>query len=159
MDRADLRTVILILHVLGAVVALGFSLSYGLWMARGNATGPGERVFALQTVSWIDRRLTTPAYVLQLVTGLILVSIAGWDLLLQGWLAVSVGLYVLLTALAITTYAPAHRRQTGLAEQLAAGAAVEADYRAASARARRLGVLVTALTVAILVLMVWKPTL
>lgn len=159
MDRADLRTVFLVLHILGAVVALGFSLSYGLWMARGDITGPRERVFALRTVSWIDRRLTTPAYVLQLVTGLILVSIVGWDLLREAWLAVSLGLYVLLTVLAMTTYAPAHRQQTALAEQLADGAAVETEYRAASSRAQRLSLLVTALTVAILVLMVWKPTI
>lgn len=157
MDRTDLRTVFLVLHVLGAVVALGFSLSYGLWMARGDATGPRERVFALRTVSWIDRRLTTPAYMLQLVTGLILVWITGWELLREAWLATSVGLYVLLTVLAITTYAPAHRRQTALAEQLADGAAVQTEYEAASSRALRLGMLVTALTVTILVLMVWKP--
>jgi len=70
----SIRTLLLVLHVLGAVVALGFSLSYGPWIRRGEAHGPSERAFALRTVSWIDRRITTPAYVAQLVTGLLLVA-------------------------------------------------------------------------------------
>ncbi len=148
---------VLVLHVLGAVVAVGFSLSYGLWMARGDATGAAERVFALRTVSWIDRRLTTPAYVLQLVTGLWLVFLVNTDLLRQSWLEISIGLYVALTIVAITRYAPAHRRQTMLAEQLSTDPAVEPTYRAAAQRAQRLGVVVTILTLTILVLMVTKP--
>ncbi|HLB39188.1 MAG TPA: DUF2269 family protein [Actinomycetota bacterium] len=147
----------LVLHVFGAVVAVGFSLSYGLWMARGDAAGAAERVFALKTVSWIDRRLTTPAYVLQLITGLALVFLVNIDLLRQSWLEISIGLYVALTVLAITRYAPAHRRQTALAERLATGGVGEGEYRAVADDARRWGVVVTVLTLTILVLMVAKP--
>ena len=153
-----MRLVFLVLHVLGAVVALGFSLSYGVWTTRGEAAGPAERAFALRTVSWIDRRLTTPAYMLQAVTGLVLVSITGWARLKESWLAISVGLYVLLTVIAITTYAPAHRRQREMAELIAAGEPVEAGYQEAADRARRMGLVVIALTVTIVVLMVWKPS-
>ena len=150
-------TFFLVLHVLGAVVALGFSLAYGLWIARGDAAGAAERVFALRTVSWIDRRMTTPAYVLQLLTGLVLVGLLDWSVLRQSWLEISIGLYVVLTALAITTYAPAHRRQTALAAELAEGGEVHGEYALAAASARRWGVLVTILTLTILLLMVWKP--
>jgi uncharacterized membrane protein len=152
------RTAILFLHVLGAVVALGFSLAYGLWIARGDGAGAAERVFALRTVSWIDRRFTTPAYMLQLVTGLVLVGLLDWGILRQSWLAISLVLYVALTVLAITRFAPLHRRQTDLAGRLAAGEALEAEYRDVAAAARRWGIGVTVLTLAILVLMVWKPT-
>jgi uncharacterized membrane protein len=152
-----MRVTILVLHVLGAVVALGFSLTYGLWTARGQAAGPAERAFALRTIGWIDRRLTTPAYVLQAVTGVLLVALTNWGRLKESWLEISIGLYVLLTIIAITTYAPAHRAQTALAERAASGEEVEAAYREAATRATRLGLLVTALTVAIVVLMVWKP--
>jgi uncharacterized membrane protein len=154
-----LITLLVFLHVLGAVVALGFSLSYGLWIARGDAAGGERRLFALTTISWIDRRLTTPAYVLQLITGLLLVWAIGWDLLQRAWLELSLGIYALLTAMAITAYAPAHRRQTELARRLAAGDDVEAEYAAARQKAVRWGVLVTILTLVILALMVWKPAL
>jgi uncharacterized membrane protein len=147
----------LVLHVLGAIVAVGFSLSYAFWLARGDATGAGERVFALRTISWIDRRLTTPAYVLQVVTGLVLAGLIGWEILRQSWLELSIGLYVLLVVLAVTGFAPAHRRQTALAERLAAGEPVDDAYRAVAGRARIWGIVVTALTLAIVVLMVTKP--
>ena len=152
-----MRIWLLVVHILGAVVALGFSISYGLWVARGEATGPAERAFALRTVSWIDQRATTPAFVLQAVTGILLVAVTDWARLRQAWLAVSIGLYVLLTVLAITGFAPAHRAQTELAERAAGGEDVEAAYAAAGRTAQRWGVLVTLLTVAIVVLMVTKP--
>jgi uncharacterized membrane protein len=148
----------LVLHILGAIVAVGFSLSYGLWLARGEATGASERAFALRTISWIDRRATTPAYVLQLVTGLVLVRELGFALLQQTWLRVSIGLYLVLTVLAITGFAPAHRRQTALAEALADGADVAEQYGEAAKRASRWGGVVVVLTLTIVVLMVTKPS-
>ncbi len=147
----------LVLHILGAVVALGFSLSYGLWTARADAAGAAERVFALKTISWIDKRLTTPAFIWQAVTGVILVGLLDWSVLKQSWLEISIGLYVLLTVLAITRFAPLHRQQTALAERLAAGEAVEAEYSSTAAQAQRWGVVVTLITAAILTLMVTKP--
>jgi uncharacterized membrane protein len=149
---------LLVLHVLGAIVAVGFSLSYGFWLARGDRSGATERAFALRTISWIDRRATTPAYVLQLITGLLLVGKLGLDIFQQQWLKVSLSLYVILTVLAITRFAPAHRRQTELAERLADGYDVTTDYRKAASEAGRWGRAVVALTLVIVVLMVTKPT-
>jgi uncharacterized membrane protein len=154
-----LRSLLLVLHVLGAVVALGFSLSYGLWIRRGEVEGPGERAFALRTVSWIDRRITTPAYALQLLTGLLLVATLDWDLLRAAWLELSLGLYVALILLAISVYAPAFRRQRMLAEHIAAGEDEESEYARAASTARTWGVVVVAMTLTIFVLMVWKPPL
>jgi uncharacterized membrane protein len=154
-----MRSFLLVLHVLGAVVALGFSLSYGFWVRRGEADGVRGRAFALRTISWIDRRITTPAFIAQLVTGLLLVATIDLDLLRAAWLELSLGIYVLLTVLAMTVYAPSFRRQRDVAEAIAADAGDEADYDAASAKATRWGAIVALLTLAILVLMVWKPAL
>lgn len=154
-----MQTFLLVLHVLGAVVALGFSLSYGLWVRRGEADGVQGRTFALRTVSWIDRRITTPAFIAQLVTGLLLVATIDWDLLRRAWLEVSLGIYVLLTVLAMTVYAPSFRRQREIAERIAAGDADESGYAAAASKATTWGAVVTVLTLVIVVLMVWKPAL
>jgi uncharacterized membrane protein len=153
------RTFLLVLHVLGAIIALGFSLSYGLWVRRGEADGVQGRAFALRTISWIDRRVTTPAFIAQLITGLLLVATLDWDLLRRAWLEVSLAIYVLLTALAIGVYAPAFRRQREIAERIAAGEGDEAEYELAAAKGTAMGVVVTALTLVIVVLMVWKPAL
>ncbi|HEY7762785.1 MAG TPA: DUF2269 family protein [Actinomycetota bacterium] len=154
-----MRTFLLVLHVLGAIIALGFSLSYGFWVRRGEADGVQGRAFALRTISWIDRRVTTPAFIAQLITGLLLVATLDWDLLRRAWLEVSLAIYVLLTALAIGVYAPAFRRQREIAERIAAGEGDEAEYERAAAKGTAMGVVVTALTLAIVVLMVWKPAL
>jgi len=134
------RSLLLVLHVLGAVVAFGFSLAYGPWIRRGDVDGPDAHAFALRTVSWIDRRITTPAYMAQLVTGLLLVATLNWNLLRAAWLELSLGLYAALTILAIAVYAPSSRRQRELAERIAAGEAEgngESAYAAAESRARR----------------------
>ena len=154
-----MRTFLLVLHVLGAVVALGFSLSYAIWVRRGEADGVQGRAFALRTISWIDQHVTTPAFISQLVTGLLLVATIDWDLLRQAWLEVSLGIYVLLTVLAITVYGPSFRRQREIAEAIASGEADEASYDAASTKATTWGSIVTVLTLVIVVLMVWKPAL
>lgn len=154
-----MRSFLLVLHVLGAVVALGFSLSYGLWVRRGEADGPHGRAFALRTVSWIDRRITTPAFISQLITGLLLVASIDWDLLRQAWLVLSLGIYVLLTVLAIAVYAPSFRRQREIAEAIADGTADESEYAAVASKATAWGMVVVALTLVIVVLMVWKPVL
>jgi len=159
VSKGDVFRIVLFLHVLGAVVALGFSLSYGLWIARGDVAGGDRRTFALQTISWIDRRLTTPAYVLQALTGVVLVLLTDVDRFREAWLELSIGIYVLLTVLAILRYAPAHRRQAVLADQLANGEADATTYAEASGVARRWGIVVTSLTLVILFLMVWKPAL
>lgn len=159
VSEGDIFRIVLFLHVLGAVVALGFSLSYGLWVARGDVAGGDRRTFALQTISWIDRRLTTPAYVLQALTGVVLVLLTDVDRFREAWLELSIGIYVLLTVLAILRYAPAHRRQATIADRLANGEADPTTYAEASGVARRWGIVVTSLTLVILFLMVWKPAL
>jgi uncharacterized membrane protein len=147
----------LVLHILGAIVAVGFSVSYGIWTTLGDTTGAVERAFALRSISWIDRRLTTPAFVLQAVTGAILVWLIGTALLQQTWLRVSIGLYVVLTVLAIAKYAPLHRRQLALAEQIATGETPVEDYAEVARRARMWGIVVVLITLTIVVLMVTKP--
>jgi hypothetical protein len=56
-------------------------------------------------------------------------------------------------------YAPAFRRQREIAERIAAGEGDEAEYSQAAAKGTAWGALVTALTLVIVVLMVWKPAL
>jgi len=78
-------------------------------------------------------------------------------LLQQTWLRVSIGLYILLTVLAIAKFAPLHRRQLALAEQIAAGETPDEDYAAVASRARIWGIAVVLITLTIVVLMVTKP--
>ena len=140
-----------ILHILGAVVALGFSLTYGLWTARGEVAGPAERSFTLRTMSWVDRRFTTPAYIAQVVTGLILVSLIDWSLLRESWLAISLATLRGDHRAGHDAFGPAHRRQSELADRAGGRRGRRGRVRDVAARARGWGVVVTLLTVVIVV--------
>ena len=67
-------------------------------------------------------------FIAQLITGLLLVATIDWDLLRQAWLELSLGIYVLLTVLAMTVYAPSFRTQREIAEAIAEGNADESEY-------------------------------
>ncbi len=153
---------LLFLHVLGAVTALGPSLTYGLWARLGERAGRRERAFALRTISWVDRRLATPSYVAQLVTGLLLVWLLRLDLLGTGWLVLSLAIYAAILVLAMGLYAPTFRRQVALAERLdreADDPDLAAQYRSLAARTNAYSVAAAGLTLAILFLMVVQPEL
>ena len=160
MDRGDVIRIVLVLHVLGAIAGLGTNLTYGLIMSVGDRAGGAQRVFAIETIRKLDRRLANPAYMAQLATGLLLVWLLKLDLFGTSWLLLGLLLYVVVAVLGITVFAPLSRERGALAEQLAGGdETVAAEYGAVARRANRSGVIVTAIVVAIVVLMVAKPTL
>jgi uncharacterized membrane protein len=162
VDTAFWGRIVLVVHVMGAISALGPTLTYGLWLGLAERADAATRAFVLRSISWLDRRLPTPAYMAQAVTGVLLIWLRGWDFFATGWLVVGVVLYVGLTVTAIAGYAPAFRKQRDLAARVAAEPgddALEAAYRRAAAVATRFGAVVIALTIFVVFLMVWKPDL
>jgi uncharacterized membrane protein len=70
------------------------------------------------------------------------------------WIAVAIGLYVVVGVLAATLFAPSVRRQA----ELAADGSASSAYEAAARRTRTTGLLTMLPVAAILYLMVLKPT-
>ena len=81
------------LHVLLAVIAVGFNASYAIWLARAQKE-PEHVGFALKGVKVLDDRFANPAYGLLLVTGLAMVWVGDLDLT-TFWLAAGLVLYVI----------------------------------------------------------------
>jgi uncharacterized membrane protein len=153
---------LLFLHVMGAICALGPTLTYGLWVGWAEQADPGARAFVLRTISKIDGRLATPSYILQAFTGVGLILVYDFALFDTPWLLVSVGLYVALTVVAITGYAPTFRRQSELADRIASAPEdpdAAASYADAAKRSRVYGQVAVALTIVVVLLMVTKPSL
>jgi uncharacterized membrane protein len=162
MSRASWIQVFLFLHVLGAIAAVGPTLTYALWLVRAEKAGPQHRAFVLRTTSWVDGHLATPAFILQAVTGVVLVLLQRWRFFHTAWLLTGVAIYVATAVFAVTLYAPVVRRQIALAERLAEASedqAVSVEYSVVAARARAFGIAAIVLTIAILYLMIVKPTL
>ncbi len=142
------------LHVLMAVVAVGFNASYGIWLARA-AKEPQHAPHVLRGIKILDDRFANPAYALLLVLGLAMVWEAGIPLS-TFWIAASLVLYVVLVVLAIAVYSPALRQQVALAE---GGRADSDEYRQVAKRGGAIGGILAAIVVVIIFFMVTKPTL
>ena len=97
------------LHILFAIVAVGFNISYGIWQARA-AREPEHMGYALRGIKFLDDRVANPSYAGLLVVGIILVLIGPYDFT-TFWVAVAIGLYVLMFVVAIVFYSPTLKRQ------------------------------------------------
>jgi hypothetical protein len=162
MDKSFWIRFFLLLHVLGAIAALGPTLTYGMWIALAERSDPKTRSFVLRSISWLDSHLPTPAYIAQAVTGVVLIALLGLSFFDTGWLVVGVAIYVVLVILAIAAYAPAFRRQQALADAIAADPsddAAVAAYPGAARTSQIFGGVVAGLTLVVVFLMVWKPSL
>lgn len=142
------------LHILLVVVAVGFNASYGVWLAR-TARSPEHYSHVLRTIKVLDDRFANPAYALLLITGLAMVWVGDLDLR-TFWLALSLVLYAGVVVLGLAGYTPTLRRQI---RALEAGGADGPEFRRLSVRGQVIGGALALLVVAIVFLMVTKPTL
>jgi len=140
------------LHILFAIVAVGLNISYGIWQARA-ASSPEHTGFALRGIKFLDDYVANPSYVGLLLVGIILVLIGPYEFT-TFWIAVAIGLYLVMGAVAILFYSPTLKGQIAAYE---AGGAQSAEFQALGARGRTIGILLAILVVAIIVLMVVKP--
>ncbi len=140
------------LHVLLAIIAVGFNASYGVWLSRAGRE-PSQLPYVLDNIKFLDSRFANPAYVLLFVTGvaLVLVGDLEFDAL---WISAAMGLYVVMVLVATIGYSPALRRQLALAS---GGDTGSAEFAAVSRRATVLGIATSVLVVTIVFLMVTKP--
>jgi uncharacterized membrane protein len=152
-DRAlDLYPWLKTLHILFAIVAVGFNISYGIWQARA-AREPEHMGHVLRGIKFLDDRVANPAYAGLLVVGIILVLIGPYDFT-TFWVAVAIGLYVLMGAVAFVFYSPTLKRQIAAYED---GGPQSAEFAQLSAWGRMIGIVLAVLVLAIVVLMVVKP--
>ena len=145
--------VLLSIHVLAALVAVGATISYFFWLRRAVLV-PESRSFTLETIRLLERRMVIPAYVIVLLTGLGLIDRAGWAWSTP-WIELALMFLVVLMGLS-GLYARTIKGQIALA---AGGSEGSPDYERLHARARILLALKVVLIVVTVYLMVFKPAL
>lgn len=149
-----LYTFLKFLHVLLAIIAVGFNASYGIWLSRA-ARDQRHTEYVLRGVKLLDDRFANPAYGLLLVTGFAMVGVGGIPLS-TFWISTALGLYVVLVLLGLLGYTPMLRKQIAMVE---GGRAQTEEYQRMAKRSGLVGVLLTVLVLVIVFLMVAKPTL
>jgi uncharacterized membrane protein len=148
-----LLTIVLLFHILAAIVAVGFNISYAVWIVRARRE-PTHTAFALKGVKFLDDRIANPAYGVLLVTGLLLVYLGHYSITTR-WIDSALILFVALIAVAAFVFTPALREQVKLAE---AGDTSSAAFMRLGKRGQIAGQALGLIVLVILALMVFKPT-
>ena len=143
---------ILFVHVLSAIIALGYNATYAVWLARGSMQRE-HLLFALRGIQFMDNRVANPAYGLLLLTGIAMVVISGrsWH---QLWIELALALWFLLAILGFAGYTPALKRQIQIVETSGPD---DPAYAAANARQTMFGIITSVMAVVIVALMVFRP--
>lgn len=141
-------------HILAAIVAVGLNVSYAVWIIRAQRE-PAHTPFALKGIKFLDDRIANPAYGLLLVTGLLMVFLAGYSFS-TFWIAGALVLFAVLIVLAITQYTPTLRDQVKLAE---IGDVTSPEFTRLAKRSQIVGQALGAIVLVILAMMVFKPHL
>lgn len=139
-------------HILSAIVAVGFNISYAVWIARAQRDS-AHLDFALRGVKFLDDYVANPAYILLLVSGLGMVWVSGYHLS-QFWLWGALVLFGALAVMGFGFYTPTLRRQI---QTLADKGAESIEYRRIASRSTALGITLGVIVAIILALMVFKP--
>lgn len=141
-----------VVHVLLAIVAVGTNVTYGIWLARA-ARQPQHLGWALRGVKFLDDRVANPSYIGLAVVGVLLVLTGPWEFEMA-WIAVSIGLYVVMAVVGFALYSPTLSRQIRVYET---DGPESPEFAALTSRGSMLGILLAVIVVAIIVLMVVKP--
>ena len=147
--------ILLTIHILTALVAVGSTVSYFFWLRRAVLV-PESRAYTLETIRMLEQRMVTPSYVIVLLTGLGLIDRASWGWSTP-WLELSILLFIALMGL-VGFHARVIKRQIALASEGSADSD-SVEYDAAHSRGRMLMVAKVVVIVALVYLMVFKPPL
>jgi uncharacterized membrane protein len=142
------------LHILMAIIAVGFNATYGILLGRA-AREPEHELHVLRTVKVLDDRFANPGYAVLLITGLLMVGFYA-PRLTDFWIAAALALYAVAVVVGAGVYTPTLRRQIATIEEQGADSP---DYRALSRRGTIVGIFLAIDVVVIVFLMVTKPTL
>jgi uncharacterized membrane protein len=141
-------------HVLLAIVAVGFSVSYGLIIGRGRRAGRSELTFALKTVQAMGDYVANPAFILLFVTGIGMTQMSGLPFSTR-WVHVSAALLFLAMGLGFGLAGPTLRKQIAVLE---ARGPEDPEFQSLSKRGAIVGGILGLISLAVIYLMVHKPS-
>src|SRR5438876_11317318 len=106
----SLFVIVKFVHVLLAIIAVGFNATYGVWLARIAREPVPTQSFVLHGIKRLDDWFANPAYVLLAVTGVTMVSV-GELRLTTFWIAGGIVLCAIAVALGFFVSTPMFRNQ------------------------------------------------
>jgi uncharacterized membrane protein len=153
--------IFLFLHVMGAIIAFGPAFSAFPIIGSMAGKEPQHANFAARINEAITKTRVVPLAIFQGVTGLVLIYLTGLNPFSQLWLGLGIVLYVIALTYALAVQAPTGRRIVELTSAPPPPGATgpSPELMAAVKRAQQGGMILGILILAIVILMVTKPTL
>ncbi len=153
-------------HILSSVLLVGTGFGTAFYLFFANRTPiAGARGASLEAQAVVSRLVvradlwfTTPAVIVQPLSGLAMMKLAGWPMTTP-WIVLSLALYALAGACWLPVLFLQHRMARTAAADLAAHRPLSASYWRDARRWERLGYPAFVAMVAIYALMVNKPAL
>jgi len=143
------------LHIVAAIISVGFNFSYIVWLRKGKLENE-HLLFALKGIKLMDDWLANPSYILSLFSGLAMCYLNGIDLLTINWVSTSLFLFACLGIVGYGFYTPILSKQIRI---LKAEGSDSVSYRAIDKKQTMVGVLLFSLSLTILFMMVTKPSM
>jgi uncharacterized membrane protein len=141
-------------HILFAIIGIGFNLSYVVWLMKAQKEEK-HLLFILRGIKFLDDWFANPAYILTLLSGLLMCWIADYDLLKTTWLLYPLVLFSIMGIIGFGFYSPALKKQIRMLELHGNDSDL---YKKADKKQIRIGVILFVLAIAILSIMVIKPS-
>jgi len=142
------------IHILLAIVAVGFSASYGLIIGRARKAGRVELTFALKTVQVMGDYVANPGFVLLFLTGFGMIRMSGLPMETR-WVHVSMALLFVAMGLGFGVAGPTLRKQIAVLE---ARGPDDPEFQTLSKRGAMVGGVLGVLSLVVIYLMVHKPS-
>lgn len=149
-------TILLIIHVVGAIAGIGPTFAFGV---LGSLAGkdPQHAIVYLGAMVDIQKKVVTPvALFTQPVTGALLIFESGWNqnFFRHEWLVISIVLYAVILYGSYIVDTPAMHR---IVDAMRTGQNDTPQFQKDLRLTQRLGPIFGILTIAIAIMMVWKP--
>jgi uncharacterized membrane protein len=157
-----------VLHVAGAVLLIGELTYSGIWFGRAVKRGDASlRSYVLATMAWTSKTWALPAIAVNLLTGLALIHFRGTPMATALWLWIAVVLYVVMSGLWHGILIPTRKKMAAMIGEPEKGgkavgggsAASSGDFEAMARAWLQVNGLTVLLVFAVLILMIWRPTL
>ncbi|HEX9697555.1 MAG TPA: DUF2269 family protein [Actinomycetota bacterium] len=149
-------TILLVIHIVGAIAGIGPTFAFSV-LGKIATQGGDRTLFAMEAMKEINLKIVTPvAAITQPVTGALLIFKTGRDanFFKHEWLVMGIVFYLILMVL---SYGPEWKRQNRMIDALKAGRGGSDEFLKDMRAAKAMGPVFGVLTLAIAVLMVWKP--
>lgn len=153
------RTILLVIHVVGAIAGIGPTFAFGIIGPNAGKAGPSGGAVLLSTLLDIEKKIVTPvALFTQPLTGALLIFETGFNDGFFGreWLWIAILLFATIVYLSYLVDQPAIHRTVKWMQSDPQGPPPPEIQKDIST-AQRLGPLFAIMTVIIAILMVWKP--